>query len=196
MSDDRSQKGIGEYEQGFVRRMAHRMVGRAGITPSDVDDIQQSLLLKLIKAIPAFDPSRGSWPVYVATVVVRTAANMLRDQRAEKRDRRRVCSFSLIVEYDEGGPVTLGDTVTEREDNARRGRSPRGRQEMEELLMDLATVLAQASAGDRELLQRLLRDTNVSQVAPDTGIPHSTLSDAIRRMRKRLENTGLRDYLA
>jgi len=39
----------------------------------------------------------------VKTVVERYTANILRDARAAKRDRRETCSLSMIVDEDEYG---------------------------------------------------------------------------------------------
>ncbi|MHB8951908.1 MAG: hypothetical protein ACYC4U_02900 [Pirellulaceae bacterium] len=44
-------------------------------------------------------------------VVERYTANILRDARAAKRDRRETCSLSMIVDEDEYGLVELSETI-------------------------------------------------------------------------------------
>ena len=133
-----SPKQLDAFAARLIRRKARQLVGRAGFTRSDRDDIEQELALKLLKQLSAFDPGEAHWHVFVTTVVERYAASLLRDKRAEKRDHRRATSLHVLIETGDNGPVELAETVGRREQDARLGRDPRSDEERAQLAGDVA----------------------------------------------------------
>jgi hypothetical protein len=65
MTDERNDGKIDSFTSGFVRKSAKQLVGKCGFKEQDLDDIQQSLLLKIAKYLPADDPDdpagKPSW---------------------------------------------------------------------------------------------------------------------------------------
>ncbi|GIW85376.1 MAG TPA: sigma-70 family RNA polymerase sigma factor [Dehalococcoidia bacterium] len=189
-----SPKQLDAFAARLIRRKARQLVGRAGFTRSDRDDIEQELALKLLKQLSAFDPGEAHWHVFVTTVVERYAASLLRDKRAEKRDHRRATSLHVLIETGDNGPVELAETVGRREQDARLGRDPRSDEERAQLAGDVADVLADLPADLRDVAERLKHDS-VSQVARDLGLPRTTLLRRMEHVRRAFEGAGLRDYL-
>lgn len=174
----------------YVRRKAKQLVGKAGLTVSDQEDIQQDLTVKILEAAPKFDPSVSHWNAFVATIVERYAANLLRDPRAQKRCPRRHCSLNTIVDYDETGlPITLGDTLVEHVHDQRHCTESIDDIEAFERLEDIATVLAQLPDDLRDICERLQHDS-ISQVARDLDIPRTTLWRRIQQIRQHFEDAG------
>jgi len=97
------------FAAGLIREKAKQIARRAGFSKSDVDDLQQQLIGHVLENLAGFDPAQGHFNVFVKTVVERYTANILRDARAAKRDRRETCSLSMIVDEDEYGPVELSE---------------------------------------------------------------------------------------
>lgn len=194
-SSEGSEPVIDQFTARLIRRKARQLVGRAGFTRSDREDIEQELRLKLLKHFSSYDPQQGHRHAFVTAVVERHAANLLRDRQAEKRDHRRVCSLNVVIADEEDeGPVELGDTIGRRELDARLGRSLRDQQELAELVLDMADVIAGLTPELRDLAERLKADS-ASQVARDLGVPRTTLNGTIQKLRQRFEGAGLRDYL-
>jgi len=150
--------------------------------------------VKLLKHLAAFDPEQGHPNVFVKTVVERYAANLLRNSRAEKRDRRRICSLSMIVDYDDNGPVELEETITDRELDSRLGRASKDPHESSDLAMDVSEVLAGLPPELRDLCERL-KHASVSDVARELNVPRTTLYESIRKLRKHFADVGLKGYL-
>ena len=119
---------------------------------------------------------------------------MIRDKQAAKRDHRRSCSIHSVVGQDEDGPVELADTIGPREANTRLGIVPRSDAALAELGMDLADVMAQLPNDLRELCVRLQHDS-ISQIARDLGVPRTTVSTAVARLRAYFERAGMRGHL-
>jgi RNA polymerase sigma-70 factor (ECF subfamily) len=102
--------------------------------------------------------------------------------------------LSGIIDYDDNGPIELGETISQREYNARRRRFPRSPAELAQLAGDVADVLAKAPEELRDLAERL-KTQSVSEIARDTGVPRTTLYEAVRHLRRRFESAGLKEYL-
>lgn len=183
-----------ELSSGFavrcIRRKAKQLVGRAGLTNSDRDDLEQDLTVKLLEAFSKFDPDIADWKAFVKTVVERHAANLLREQRAEKRSASRQSSLHTIVDHDEFGiPTTLGDSFTEHEHDARTGADSRGDIDLLELREDVATVIASLPEDLREICDRLKHD-GARQVARDLNMPQTTICRRIETIREHFEAAG------
>ena len=101
---------IDQFTARLIRRKAHQLVGRAGFTRSDREDIEQELRLKILKHFSSYDPQQGHRHAFVTAVVERHAANLLRNKQAEKRDHRRVRSLNVAIadEEDEARPRLPG----------------------------------------------------------------------------------------
>lgn len=52
----------------LIRRKAKSLIGKSGITRSDVPDVEQHLALCLFKAMQAFDRDRGHLMPWAVTV--------------------------------------------------------------------------------------------------------------------------------
>lgn len=185
---------LGCFEYGIIRKKVRQMIGRAGFTQQDIPDLEQELFARLLQSLKSFDPSQGHRNVYVTAVVERSVVTMLRDAQAEKRDPQRVCSLHLHVQISDGSPTELAETIGDREYNARRCCSPRSGEELAELVNDLADVLDSLPDDLRDLAERM-KTQSISAIAREAGVPRTTLSSAVRRLRQRFEKAGLREYL-
>jgi RNA polymerase sigma-70 factor (ECF subfamily) len=179
-----------------VHKKAKRLVGLAGLTETDVEDIEQHLYAKLVRhfSVGPKDSPRGA---LLDTTVDRALASFLRDRQAQKRESRTVCSLSLIVDLDvndDDRPIDLAASITERENAARYGRRIRTDQSMAELKHDVAVVIQRMSERDADLCERLMHEST-AQVSRDLGIPASTVYDRIRRIRERYVDASLAEYL-
>ncbi len=167
--------------QDLIRRKARQLTGRAGFRAHDREDLEQELCLLLLKRLPAFDGKRGKLERFVAMALARYGVNLLRRQRAGKRDHRRTRQ------------LRDPDRVPWQGADARylRGRSP---EELVDLAMDVASVLDQLPLAMRELAERLMK-ASPAQVARDLGMARTTLYTRIRNLRQRFEHAGLSEFL-
>ena len=185
---------LGNFEYGIVKRKVRQIIGRAGYTAQDREDLEQELLTRLVQSLKSFDPNHAHRKCFVTAVVERDVANILRDKKAEKRDHRRIGSLHVMIEVTEDGPTELAGTIGEREHNARRCRQPRSEDDLAQLASDLANVVAALPDELRDLAERL-KTQSISEIAREVGIPRTTVNDSVRRLRQRFEHAGLREYL-
>ncbi len=185
---------LGRFEFGIIKKKVRQIVGRAGFTKQDRQDLEQELLARLVQSLKSFDPNQAHRKSFVTAVVERDVANILRDAKAEKRDHRRIGSLNVTIEVTEDGPTELADTIGNREYDARRCRHPRSAEELAQLASDLAEIVAALPDDLRDLAHRL-KTQSISEAARDLGVPRTTLNHSVRRMRERFVQTGLREYV-
>ena len=194
MTHSSNDSNIDPILKAVIDEKAKRMVGQAGLTESDIADIEQHVYAKLVRrfSVGKKDSPRGA---LLETIVDNALGNFIRDRQAKKRDPKRIISLSIIVDFlDDDGPVELSETITERERDARYGRRRRTDEEIFELEHDEAVARAKLSGEDQEIWDRL-KYSSVARVARDLGIPRTTLIDRISRWRRISEVESLAKYL-
>jgi RNA polymerase sigma-70 factor (ECF subfamily) len=192
-SDD-SPGQVDRFTQGIIRRKAKQLVGRTGFTEHDREDIQQDLLVRILQGLRRFDPSRGHRNRFITTVAERYVANILRNKQAQKRDHRRVSSLNQTVETTSGKPVRLERAISDRERNSHLYRHQRSDEELAQLALDMAEVIASLPESWQMLL-KLRKTRTMAKIASELGVPRTTLNDQMRRIRQRFEDAGMREYL-
>lgn len=195
MGSDPSRKELDEEAFQIIRRTALRMIGKAGVTRDESEDIEGDLTLHVLEQLSKFDPTRGRLGPFVTRVVEHKAADILDARHTARRDfRLNVCSLSDTIQTANGEEVPLEDIA--REDAVRSQHSV-GESSLEEQVthkVDLERLLAQIPEEHRDLCRRLMSAT-ISEVAAALGVPRTTLYWPLARLRAIFEEKGLREYL-
>ena len=173
---------LGDYANGLIRSKARSLIGKAGITSADCEDIEQELALDLLVRLENYDQTRSKRSTFMARVVEHRIATLLEERHAACRDWR-LCRESLDDpewQDDEDG----GCRVDRQPDPS----APTS--EDMALEMDLQRALEGLPDDLRELWDLLL-DSNMHRIARETGIPRTTLYYRLERLRKALREAGL-----
>jgi RNA polymerase sigma-70 factor (ECF subfamily) len=186
---------ISDYAATTIRCKARQLVGKAGFTSDDIEDIEQELRTDLLERLPKYDPDKAAQTTFVARIITRKISKMIRHRTAEMRDYRRE-SFSINEEIDDGqGEKTpRSDTIDDDEVEMRCGRRSNTRQEEMDLHLDLSLVMSRLPDDLRRIAESLL-DVSVSETSRILGIPRSSIYDALDRMRPYFEDGRLEQYL-
>lgn len=178
----------------FIRGKVRQLIRYRGFSPEDREDLFHDFAFDLLQRKEHFDPTAGTWEAFVIVVCENRFAALLEHRCAQKRsDRSEAGSLNDPVE-DEGLTLSLGDTLPETQRFAHTRRSPRPPEEAADLQLDVASVIASLPPHLRDLCERLKRGT-VSDAARATGAHRPSVYDAIRVLRERFEDAGMRDYL-
>ena len=195
MGVDNSDDGIDPYAAGLIRFKARRLVGQAGFTASDREDIEQELMLDLLRRLPKYNPKRAQLNTFIARVVEHRVASLIEAQKAGIRDYRRCrCSLNERFEDADGRSVERVDTFDQEDYRLRTGAQSRPSEELNRLAIDVATVLETLPPELRELCRRLKAET-VTEISRDTGVPRGTIYESIKKLREIFKDVGLRNYL-
>jgi RNA polymerase sigma factor (sigma-70 family) len=157
----------------FIRFRARQLSRQPGFRPSDRDDLQQQLFVRVVERLPQFDPSQGCFNAYVKLIVQQCAANIRRDQQAQRRDRRRETSLSALVRS-ENSSAEHNQSVVDRHWHARLQGSQRAPTEHFELASDIRTLIdslpprlqANRHAADGDVARRDRPSTRVPSEEP------------------------------
>jgi RNA polymerase sigma-70 factor (ECF subfamily) len=192
---NRRPQGISDYAAELIRCKARQLLGKAGFTWSDVEDLEQEMILELIQRFPKFDPAKAAHSTFAARIVEHKISKLFRHRRREMRDyRRESCSLDDTIEDAEGETIWRACTINQDEAAIRLGRRTRTREEETQLRIDISLVLAKLPDDLREIAGQLLTKS-VAEVARDLGIPRTTLYESVKRLRPFFEDTALRNYL-
>jgi len=184
------------YARDVIRHKARQLIGKYGFTRDDYDDLQQEMMLDLLRRLGKYDPSKAGLSTFVARIVDRKVSTLIRHQRQEKRDYRRpVCSLDAQVEDQDGQARGLDEVLGQDAFDDEVARHDRPQAERLDLRLDLSLVLDELPDDLRQLALRLQTRT-VAEIARELGVPRSTLYEkGIARLRKIFEDKGLREYL-
>lgn len=185
---------LGKFEFGIVQRKARQIIGRAGYRNSDRNDLEQMLLMRLVQALKSFNSDKAHRHSFVTAVVERAVASILRNARAKKRDHHNTTSLNSAGDTVGNGTSELVNHITDRELSARRGQHPRSQEELAQLASDIAEVMDQLPIELRRFCERL-KHASITEISSEMGVPRTTLYGLKRRLLKRFEQSGLRDYL-
>jgi RNA polymerase sigma factor (sigma-70 family) len=177
----------------YVRKKVLQIVGKSGFRYQDRDDLEQELTRRLLLRFRSFDPHKGSAGAFLKTVGSRIVANLLRDQRARKRDRRLTQSLHVLVPSEDKAVVELAQTITQRELDARLRQRSRTDQESAELAEDLHDILARLPPR-LQALAELLKEKSLSAAARALGLSPTKAQLLLSLLRELLGRADMQDY--
>jgi RNA polymerase sigma-70 factor (ECF subfamily) len=178
-----------------IRHQARKLVGTAGFTESDREDIEQDLILYLLTRLPKYDPDKAAEITFVTHVIDRKARNLIRHRTCEMRDyRREAYSLNEPTESSEGANADRGALITQEDFDKGRGLDDWSTQEDWEFTQDVAATLTCLPKHLRRLCEHLM-DGNITDAARAMGIPRSTACDHVKKVREYFENAGMRNYI-
>lgn len=195
MDTNKKHEHLTKYTKTLVQCKARQLVGKAGFTQDDIEDLEQDLTRHLLACLPQFDPAKAKLNTFADRVVGSRMVDLLRRRSAETRNRGRE-AFSLNQMIVSGnGSVEIIETVSQDEIELRTGRYNRPAAERAHLAMDLNAVLGSLSPELRQVAA-MLQSQSVAEVARELGIPRRTFREKhLAQLREVFTNNRLDDYL-
>ncbi len=175
----------------LIKSRAYTLSSSYGHTPEDREDLEQEMALRLLTALPKYDPARSSLATFANRVIESWNKMLVRERRAACRDYTAVdCSLDDPRYEEDGERSTLGDVIGEDDVSTLAGRAALGRIEAIELKVAVETVIATLPPVHRELCLALMHQT-VGQVSASSGIPRTTIASRVKLIRRVFEDAGL-----
>jgi RNA polymerase sigma factor (sigma-70 family) len=169
-------------------------VGQAGITESDVEDIEQDLRGALLAALPGFDPGKSKLSTFATRVIERRSVDILRHRMVELRAfNGPMRSLEDEIETDDG-PQLLLEAVTRADNDRRFNCVPVDTDDARCLAMDL-NDLVPLLPPDLRKLHEDLKTKSVTQIAAEQNVHRRSIDRRKARLRRWLERRSLQDYL-
>lgn len=195
MQSSQQQNEMFNYAAAMARFKARQLIGIAGFTESDRDDLEQELMSAVISRMPQFNARRGSPKTFVACIVARKIITLIRYRTTGSRDfRREAFSLDQPAAGSDDAALLQGDCVAD--DIADPAGASHVRREVEQTELAEATQQALSGLpGDLRRLCELLKTGRLADAARELGVPRSTLRNRVSRLRELFEAAGLQRFL-
>ena len=186
-------RGIDIYALSCVQYHAKRLAKLPCFTEADYEDIEQDLVLYFLKESPKFDPHKSDWKLHISLILKKRAVWLKEYAQTQKRGGRyRPVFMSELAhpadEFDQDMTSTVlsedglwGDAFF-----AWNHLNVEIREDIQRVIVTLPPRLQQ--------LCEWLKERNASVIARDTGIPRTTISSAIGKIRTHMKEAGLENY--
>jgi len=183
-------KEMDAYAAGVIRFKARQLVGKAGFTKSDREDLEQELALDFLRRSRNFNPDRAKRSTFTTCVVEHHVATILEGRHAPTRDVRREGPSLDAMIADDGGNQVERITIMDAWAN-HSGRSP---EELHPLKLDIQAVIETLPPRLRDIAETL-KTQSVTEIAQRNGMSRRHMHRLVQRIRQHFEEAGLRGYL-
>ena len=162
--------GLTPFEVSNVRHRARCLALKPGLGGLAVEDIEQELFAHILEKRTCFDPERASWPTFVDRILLTKTLDILASMHAAKRRADPPVHIDAVELVD---PLTLD-------------------QKAADIRIDLSRRTERLPHHQVELICAL-RESTMSEIARETGVPKTTLYDVRASLQQELR--PMRDYL-
>ena len=188
-------EGLDDYTANLIRYKTRRLIGQAGYTRSDQEDIEQDLSLHLRQQLPKHDPRKGTLKTFVNTVLDNKIRTMVRARLTSQYDfRRHDYSLNEMMETEIGCTVSRAEAIDAEEYLMATGRLDRPVTERLELRLDVRCAISLLPADLQNLCARLQEQTIVD-IAREDGVSRHKIDEQRRRIGLVFLEHGLDEYL-
>jgi DNA-directed RNA polymerase specialized sigma24 family protein len=184
-----------KFTRGIIRRKAVQISQRLGYSEQDLESIEQTMLTKVIKAMPSFDSDIAHRNVFITTVVERHAARLIAEQSFPKNGTGHVQSLNATVAVPGDLPTELQYTLDDSIGGARLQVERKATNEINDLVSDVAIAISRLPEEWQRMLE-LRKTHSMVQVSELMRVPRSTLRHWMSQIAERFEAEGLREYIA
>ncbi|MBF0143061.1 MAG: sigma-70 family RNA polymerase sigma factor [Magnetococcales bacterium] len=184
--------GILPYAVDSVRHWARRLTRHPAFGLSDLEDLEQELMLDLHRRISRFDPDKAGLPTFISRVLAHCAATLIEKASSPRRGGGQEI-FSLnfhIARPQEGRPLELIDAISTEQALWADSKGDVG--DAIHMHMDVEQVLRRLPKLPQRLAVQLLNET-VTDIARNTGTPRTTIYESIKRIRAAFVAFGYRE---
>lgn len=174
-----------------VKHKSYNLIGTAGFTISDRDDIESELAWHLRESLSKHDPSRSKIVSFVNVVLNNKIANMIEARKSWHYDFRDH-EFSLDEEYRDGEGATYGpgDSIIEDDYLMRLGKQSISALGEIELRAEIDYIVAGLPDDLKDLCHDILKFGSIPAVSEHTDTPRATLYDRVRKLQRAFRAAG------
>lgn len=190
--------GIPSTYDGLTRKMiyaikyeANHLVGTAGFTRWDREDIEAELAWHLRQSLPKHDPAKSQLMTFVSLVLDSKIAKMIEARKTRYFDFRDH-AFSLDEQYigENGLVYGPGDSIEEDEYLMSTGQRSMPQLDQIEFREAVRTTIHSLPDPLRETCELMLQHGSILNVSRKTGIPRATLYHQVKKLKQAFKDAG------
>jgi len=184
------------YINRLISYRARNLAGTSGFSESDVEDIQQELVLDLQRRLPKFDAGRASRRTFITRVLDNRIRTLAKDQEAQKRDYRKLAhSLDEEIELADGTVTSRRDLLSSDEVECRKDGKSLPSEERMNLAADIRRFRQRLLPEHQRICSLFMEGETATSVAEILGISRSTVYERRSQIRELLEGSGIENYL-
>lgn len=188
-------EGLDDYAVNLIRYKTRRLIGQAGYTRSDQEDIEQDLSLHLRQQLPKHNPRKGTLKTFISTVLDNKIRTMVAARLTSQFDfRQHDYSLDETIEIETGDRVSRGEAMDAEEYLMTTGRINRRAFDTLEMRIDVQCVVSLLPADLQNLCARLQEHTIVD-IALEDGVSRHKIDELRRRIAFLFLEHGLDEYV-
>ena len=187
---------LDNYALKQVRFRARKLIGKLGFKPTDQEDIEQELILHLLKWLPHYDPAKSARNTYLQ-LILKNKVSSIRRKRIQwmRSNAYETVSIEKIRKAERDSDHWAEKLIPDLETfESRHGNRNRTRREESELNMDVASVMGTLPPKLRHACVLLARHSK-AQVAKQMGLSRTNFeTEIIFPIHNAFEKAGIDAY--
>lgn len=171
-----------------MKYQAARLAHSGALPGMDKDDIEQELMLDLLRRKGRFDPDRASFDTFADRVITNRVASLTASTHKLRAERITISLDFVVANDDVDDGTSLLDKLDDLENPCA----------VDELKIGLVRDVARFIGDLPPVLQRyvaILAADNVCEAAREAGLHRSTVYERKEQIRRAAEDWGLAEYL-
>jgi len=195
MFDTNPFEGLDDYAVNLIRYKTRRLIGQAGYTRSDQEDIEQDLSLHLRQQLPKYNPRKGALKTFINTVLDNKIRTMVATRTTSQFDfRQHGFSLDETIETETGDRVSRGEAIDSEGYLMVTGRINRRALDTLEMRIDVQCAVSLLPA-DLQTLCARLQERTIVDIAREDGVSRHKIDELRRRMAFLFLEHGLDEYV-
>lgn len=189
-------EGINPIIISTVRKKARKLIKHKCFLSSDLEDLEQELMIDLLSKLIHYDSSKSSLQTFTQNIIENKASNMIRDISRKKRgSQMAICSLyePIGIGDNKDEAYLLIDTISADSRFYEYSISDLTRQL--EFEFDVRQVINKLPDNLGKLC-KLLQIMTVAEIAEETGTSRNTVYKALKMLRTIFADSNLQDYLS
>ena len=189
-------EGINPIIISTVRKKARKLIKHKCFLSSDLEDLEQELMIDLLSKLIHYNSSKSSLQTFTQNIIENKASNMIRDISRKKRgSQMAICSLyePIGVGDNKDEAYLLIDTISADSSFYEYSISDLTRQL--EFEFDVRQVINKLPDNLGKLC-KLLQIMTVAEIAEETGTSRNTVYKALKMLRTIFADSNIQDYLS
>jgi RNA polymerase sigma-70 factor (ECF subfamily) len=189
-------EGINPIIISTVRKKARKLIKHKCFLSSDLEDLEQELMIDLLSKLIHYDSSKSSLQTFTQNIIENKASNLIRDISRKKRgSQMAICSLyePIGVGDNKDEAYLLIDTISADSSFYEYSISDLTRQL--EFEFDVRQVINKLPDNLGKLC-KLLQIMTVAEIAEETGTSRNTVYKALKMLRTIFADSNIQDYLS
>ncbi len=196
MYSNNQYEGINPTIISTVRKKARKLIKHKCFLSSDLEDLEQELMIDLLSKLIHYDSSKSSLQTFTQNIIENKASNLIRDISRKKRgSQMAICSLykPIGIGDNKDEAYLLIDTISAGSNFCEYSISDLTKQL--EFEFDVRQVINKLPDNLGKLC-KLLQIMTVAEIAEETGTSRNTVYKALKMLRTIFVDSNLQDYLS